>query len=168
MYRDLQTHIYHFQFSIKKTTTMPLKYHLVRRRNMAKDAPEGSTLLYGQIRAGRRISFDRLCSEVSRISTASRGDVQLVIATMLDTMNDHLAEGDIIQMGELGNFRFSAGSKGAADEEEFNTSFFKKGKVIFTPGNMLRTATKRVSYEKLGKQPVSPSGNNEGDDEGSL
>jgi len=116
---------------------------------MRKNAPLGAKLYYGQIRAMNRISFDQLCAEVSRTSTASRGDVQLVIATALECMKDHMAQGDIIQMGELGNFRLSVGSSGATTEAGFSTTLFKKGRVVFTPGSMLRTTTKEISFEKL-------------------
>lgn len=68
---------------------MALKYHLVKRRDMWKGATEGSKLFYGQVRANGRLTFDMLCNEISRVSTASRCDVQLVIASMIESMSQH-------------------------------------------------------------------------------
>jgi len=148
---------------------MPLKYHLVSRRDLRKDAATGARLFYGQIRATNRISFDTLCAQVSRASTASKGDVQLVISSMLECMKDHLAQGDIVQMGELGNFRLTAGSKGAETEKEFTANLFKKGRVVFSPGALLRTASKEVCFEKLlPLKTENDEGTEGGEDEGSL
>lgn len=138
---------------------MALKYHLVRRRDMRKNAAPSATLLYGQVRSERRISFDRLCKDVSKQSTASKGDVLLVINALIDTMQDHLAEGDIVHLGELGTFRITAGSTGAATEEEFNTSLFKKGRIVFTPGSELKLTTREVNFEKI--VPLKSAGSEE-------
>lgn len=132
---------------------MALKYHLVKRRDMRKDAPVDSKLFYGQVRATGRITFDRLCAEVSRGSTASKGDAQVVITTMLESMVDHLKDGHIVQMGDLGSFRFSAGSKGVENQEDFNTTtHFKGSRIVFTPGPMLRSAKGEIGFEKI--QPL--------------
>ncbi|MCD8194527.1 MAG: hypothetical protein LUD74_08295 [Tannerellaceae bacterium] len=44
---------------------MALKYHLVRRLDMRKDAAAGSTLLYGQVRANERVKLRSLCEMIS-------------------------------------------------------------------------------------------------------
>ncbi len=128
---------------------MALKYHLVSRPDMRKDAPAGSKLLYGQIRVQNSIGFDKLCDTISAVSTASKGDVQVVISGLMYALKEHLESGNTVQVGELGNFRMSAGCSGAATAEEFNTSLFKKGKVIFTPGTYLKDIGYKVRFEKM-------------------
>ena len=57
---------------------MSLSYHIVQRPDKHKDAEEGATLYYGQVRVRQTVSFDRLCETIADRSTASKGDVQLV------------------------------------------------------------------------------------------
>lgn len=128
---------------------MSLKYHLVQRPDKRKGATEGSKLYYGQVRAQGTIDFNRLCETIAAYSTASKGDVMLVIDGLLFVLKQSLADGNIVQMGEFGNFRMSAGSSGVETEKEFSTSLFKKGRIIFTPGSMLKEITTKNKFEKL-------------------
>lgn len=76
------------------------------------------------------------------------GDVKLVIDGILSVMEERLEEGDVIQLGRLGNFRMVAGSKGVENEADFNTSFFNKARIVFSPGTML-TQVKRMSHSNI-------------------
>lgn len=128
---------------------MSLKYHLVLRPDKSKDAAEGSKLYYGQVRSQQTTDFNRLCETIAAHSTASKGDVMLVLDGLLFALTQQLADGNIVKVGEFGNFRMTAGSKGSATQEEFNTSLFKKGRIIFTPGTMLKHITTQPKFEKL-------------------
>lgn len=81
---------------------MALNYHLVKRPDMRKDAAAGSELYYAQVRALKKVSFEKLCSMIAMRSTAFIGDVMLVIEGLLSVMQERLEEGDIISMGRLG------------------------------------------------------------------
>lgn len=128
---------------------MPLKYHLVLRPDKRKDAAKDSKLYYGQIRSQQTTDFNRLCETISAHSTASKGDVMLVIDGLLYVLTQNLADGNVVQMGEFGNFRMVAGSTGTATEDAFTTTLFKKGRIVFTPGSMLKTITSKPKFEKL-------------------
>ena len=120
---------------------MALKYHLVQRLDKSKDAAAGSKLYYGQIRAQQKLEFNKLCEIIASYSTASRGDVMLVIDGLLYVMRQHLENGEVVQVGDFGNFR----------------SLFKKGRIVFTPGPMLKEVTAKPKFEKI--VPITSSGN---------
>ena len=105
---------------------MSLNYRLVRRPDMRKDAAEGSKLYYAQVRSLKKLKFEKFCNMVAVRSSAFVGDVKLVIDGILSVMEERLEEGDVIQLGRLGNFRMVAGSKGVENEADFNTSFFNR------------------------------------------
>ena len=84
---------------------MALSFHLVKRPDMRKDAAEGSKLFYAQVRSLKKLDFNKLCDLIAVRSTAFIGDVMLVIEGLLSVMEERLEEGDVIQMGRLGNFR---------------------------------------------------------------
>ena len=141
---------------------MSLSYHIVQRPDKHKDAEEGATLYYGQVRVRQTVSFDRLCETIADRSTASKGDVQLVIDGLLHVLSQNLAEGNVVQVGDFGNFRMNAGSSGAATAEEFTTSLFKNGKIIFTPGRKL---TEELKFEKITPLPSETEEEDNTDDE---
>ena len=124
---------------------MALKYHLVQRLDKSKDAAAGSKLYYGQIRAQQKLEFNKLCEIIASYSTASRGDVMLVIDGLLYVMRQHLENGEVVQVGDFGNFRMLAGSKGTAVADDF------------TPGPMLKEVTAKPKFEKI--VPITSSGN---------
>lgn len=127
---------------------MSLNYRLVRRPDMRKDAAEGSKLYYAQVRSLKKLKFEKFCNMVAVRSSAFVGDVKLVIDGILSVMEERLEEGDVIQLGHLGNFRMVAGSKGVENEADFNTSFFNKARIVFSPGTML-TQVKRMSHSNI-------------------
>ena len=129
---------------------MALSFHLVKRPDMRKDAAEGSKLFYAQVRSLKKLDFNKLCDLIAVRSTAFIGDV------ILSVMEERLEEGDVIQMGRLGNFRMVAGSKGTENEKDFNVSLFNKARIVFSPGTMLNEIRKNAKYEKMDTETVTP------------
>lgn len=139
---------------------MSLNFHVVKRPDMSKDAEKGDQLYYGQIRSLKKVSFQKLCDMIAMRSTAFIGDVMLVVEGLLSVMQERLEEGDIIQMGRLGNFRMVAGSKGAATVDDFDTSLFKNARIVYVPGTMLNDIRRNATYEEikpLSSEKSSPS-----------
>lgn len=128
---------------------MPLNYRLVKRPDMRKDAAEGAKLFYAQVSSQQKIKFEKLCDMISMRSTAFTGDVMLVIEGLLSVMQERLEEGDVVQMGRLGNFRMVAGSKGVETEKDFTTALFNNARIVFSPGVMLTEIKKNASFEKI-------------------
>ena len=138
-----------FYKPLKNKTSMALSYSLIKRRNMEKDAPVGSKLVYGSTRTTSKMDLNKLCDAIAAHSTASRGDVMLVLEGLIYILTERLQAGTVVSMGNFGNFRMVAGSVGALTEEEFNTSMFKKPRIIFKPGILLREVTNNAKFEKL-------------------
>ena len=127
---------------------MPLKYRLVKRKDMSKDAAEGAELYYAQTSISKKVDLNRICSRISKYSTASRGDILLVLDGLITVMNESLADGESIHLGDFGSFRMVAGSKGSSTEKDFNSSLFNRAHIVFYPGTMLMDIVRDASYEK--------------------
>ena len=138
---------------------MSLNYRLVRRPDMRKDAAEGSKLYYAQVRSLKKLKFEKFCNMVAVRSSAFVGDVKLVIDGILSVMEERLEEGDVIQLGRLGNFRMVAGSKGVENEADFNTSFFNKARIVFSQ------VKKNVTFEHLDLVPAGDKPSSGGGEE---
>ena len=130
-----------------------------------KDAAEGSKLYYAQVRSLKKLKFEKFCNMVAVRSSAFVGDVKLVIDGILSVMEERLEEGDVIQLGRLGNFRMVAGSKGVENEADFNTSFFNKARIVFSPGTMLTQVKKNVTFEHLDLVPAGDKPSSGGGEE---
>ena len=105
---------------------MSLMYHLVQRPDKSEGAGPDAKLYYGQIRVRQQITFDQLCETIADRSTASKGDVQVVLDGLIHVLNQQLQNGNSVQMGDFGSFRMSCGSKGVITKEEFDTSLFNR------------------------------------------
>ena len=144
---------------------MSIKYKLVLRKDLSKGAAEGDKKYYASVNNNGTFSFDDLCESVSAISTASRGDVLVVMDGALSVMKNALLRGEIVQFGELGNFQINTGSKGVATAEEFKTNLIRKARIIFRPGAVLKDTLGKVNYERIGKDAASSEGGGSGEEE---
>lgn len=136
---------------------MPAKYKLVLRKDMRKNAAADAKLYYANAKAAGTVSVYELCELISEGSTASAGDVKLILEELIRVMRRCLGKGEVVQVGELGNFQLQFGSTGTLTEKEFNQALIKSKRIVFRPGRMLRDAVHNYSYEKLvPTEPVAP------------
>lgn len=128
---------------------MPAKYTLVLRNDMRKDAVAGSKLYYANAKASGECGMYELCDLISLSSTASAGDVRLILDELIEVMKRSLGKGEVVKVGELGNFQLQFGSTGTATKKAFNQALIKSKRIVFRPGKMLREAIKNYTFEKL-------------------
>ena len=140
---------------------MAIKYKLVLKKDMSKDAAEDSKLWYAQgINAGE-MSLEELCEDIAESSTLTSADVKAALDRLTWALNKNLRAGRIVKVGELGNFRMTFGSKGSENAEDFDISLIKKPKVTFYPGKKLQQARTEISFERIGASPLDETENDE-------
>lgn len=128
---------------------MSVKYKLVKRRDLSKDAAEGAQKFYASVNSSGKMDFMQICEQVSSRSTASKGDVMLVLDGLLYCMKESLLRGEVVQMGEFGNFQANVGSAGVSLAEEFKADMIRKPRIVFRPGVMLKDTLRKVSFERI-------------------
>jgi len=85
------------------------------------------------------VTVKEVCKRISERSSYSKGELEGCIGEFLLEIVNVLDEGNIAQMGDLGNFRMSIKTGTPTDTvKEFKTSCIDKGKVLFYPGSDLR------------------------------
>lgn len=142
---------------------MALKYRLVQRKDMSKDAPEGAKKFYGSVSATGTLGFDQICSNIAAYSTASPGDVKLVLDGLLFVATEALLRGEVVQLGELGNFQLKMSSAGTEKAADYEASMLSRPHIVFRPSIRLKTAVARVGVEKW--PTVSGTGSTGGGEE---
>lgn len=143
---------------------MGMNYQFVRRRDMRENAPKDQLLYYAQTYCSNRVRFASFVRMVAGHCSMSRGDVMNVLDGAIFFLTELLLNGSIVEMGDLGNFRITAGSSGVTDIKDFDTSLFNRPKITFMPGVMLTSIYRDVKYER-GTPPGkdnSQSGSGEG------
>lgn len=120
-------------------------YIVMARKNLLK--PEEAPKYYAVARSGRKVAVKDVCKRISERSSYSKGELEGAIGEFLIEIVNVLQEGNIVQMGDLGNFRMSLKTgTPTATEKEFKSSCIDKGKVLFYPGNDLRKLCKTLDY----------------------
>ena len=111
---------------------MAQNYTLMARKNLLK--PDETPKYYAVARSGRKVTVKEVCKRISERSSYSKGELEGCIGEFLLEIVNVLDEGNIAQMGDLGNFRMSIKTGTPTDTvKEFKTSCIDKGKVLFIP-----------------------------------
>ena len=98
------------------------------------------------------------CDQIADRSTASRGDVQVVVDGLLYILKQRLQKGETVQLGDLGHFQAVIGSKGTKLESDFNASLIKRPRIVFRPSVTLKSVTGLAKFEKIVPDAPAPGG----------
>ncbi|GHV47639.1 hypothetical protein FACS1894181_01500 [Bacteroidia bacterium] len=125
---------------------MALKYRTVQVE-LLFGSEAGKKKTYAVAKANGYCDMQKLCNLVSARSSMSSADVKAMVDSLNWVMELELKSGNIVQLGEFGNFRMSIRSRGTDTEAEFNASRIKKAHIIFSPGVSLRSMQANMHYE---------------------
>ena len=137
---------------------MAVQYHLVLRKNLSKNVEEGKEkLYYAQTRATGTCTFDELCNLVAQSSTASSGDVKVVIDRLIEFLLLFLARGEVVQCGEFGTFQLVQTSSGSPTTDDFSSALLYRARLRFRPGEKLRNLIMTAKGERFKLEEVKTS-----------
>ena len=143
---------------------MAIKFKVVKRKLLA-GAEKDSVKNYAIAKSTGVSDLDKLCKLICSRSTLSSADVKAVLDSLNWAMDLELSSGNVVQLGELGNFRMSISSEGTNTPEEFNASKIKGARIIFYPGAALRTTREEVTFEPLDKSWKDSENENDEEEE---
>lgn len=125
---------------------MPIEYVMVKRVNPSdKKAP---MKFYPQAKSTGETTLNEVCSIISNRSTASKGDVMLIVDGFVHTLLQELAKGRIVRMGDLGSFQINVSGEGIDSPEMFSNDMIDSTKIIFRPGKDLKEMLPTLTFEK--------------------
>lgn len=136
---------------------MAVKYRLVQRKDLSKGAGKDDRLFYASANVTGTTGFEAICEQVADRSTASDGDVALVLLGLIRCMEESLLRGEVVQLGALGNFQLVIGSSGTKTEKEFLATLIRKPRIVFRPGVRLREMINKVSFERIAREEQKPT-----------
>ena len=123
-------------------------YSVVPRRNPSEKGTPPK--YYAQAQARGDVNIREMAARIQSTCTVTKADVYAVLVALEDVIVEALQNGEIVRLGELGTFQLSLSGKGAATEEDFDTSLIKKARINFRPGLTLADMLGSLSFSKVG------------------
>lgn len=109
--------------------------------------------------------LDDIAQMVEQISAISTGDVLSVLNTLGKIVATELANGRIVDLGDLGRIRLSLRSKGVATAEEVKRETIQTTRAIFVPGQAIRHRQRNLSFAYTSAEPQPRSAEDKPHDE---
>lgn len=130
---------------------MAINYSVTQRANPKDSMAEPKWYANAQVAAN--YSFDTLCSNVEKMSTATDGDVRAVLSTALYCIEQALRRSESVTLGDLGTFAVGLSSTGTDTAEEFTAANISKARVTFRPARRLKELAKAFQYKRVEVRP---------------
>lgn len=133
---------------------MAIKYAVAK----AVSGKERKDTYYARAQYDGVTSIDDIAQLVEQISAISVGDVLSVLNTLGKIVATELANGRIVDLGDLGRIRLSLRSKGMSKPEEVRRETILATRAVFVPGTALRREQQglRFAFTTAEPQPRKP------------
>ena len=125
---------------------MPVKFNVVERGNPANAAAPKK--FYPSIQSGGRMTLRELAKEISTISTVSSTDTMAVLEALLTIIPKELSKGNIVELGDFGNFWLKANAEGADTSEAVRATQINTLLPRFIPGKEFKKVLDTIEFEK--------------------
>ena len=125
---------------------MSVKYSVVERGNPSNlQAPKK---FYPSISSSGRKSLRQLAGRIAEISTVSSADTMAVLEALLTVIPQELAAGNIVELGDFGNFWLKANADGADTAEAVRASQITTLLPRFNAGKEFKKVLASIEFEK--------------------
>lgn len=141
---------------------MAITYCKVQRKNPLKpiDAPRW----YAQSKAIKVVDLEQIAEEIAYASSATKGDIMLVLDGVIMALARRLSEGEIVRFGELGSFRCTLKNRrkiwdealedfvpaAPYDSKDFSASRnIESCSIRFEPGPILKNMCKTAKFRAI-------------------
>lgn len=128
---------------------MAIKY-AVQKTQTGKEKKE---YYYARAQYDGVTHLDDIAQMVEQISAISVGDVLSVLNTLGKIVAVELANGRIVDLGDLGRLRLSLRAKGVAKPEEVKHETIQSTRAIFVPGQAIRHKQQHLSFAYASAEP---------------
>ena len=126
---------------------MSIKFNVVERgRPGHAEAPKK---YYPSLQSTGRATMRQLAEEASDISTLSSPDMMAAIEAFLTLIPNHLANGEVVELGDFGGFWLRFSAEGAETPAEVRGNQITTLIPRFMPGKEFKRALRQVKFEKI-------------------
>ena len=127
-----------------------IKYSVVPRIN--PQSPRSGYKYYGQSQANGVVTLKEMAQRIEESTTCTYTDAIAVLTALENRIRESLANGEIVQLGEIGNLQINVVNKsgGSETEEDYTAASNIVGaKIRFRPGAGIRSVLYGLNFEKV-------------------
>ena len=125
---------------------MTVKFNIVERGNPSnREAPKK---FYPSVQSSGRVTTRDVVEMAAQRSTMSSIDMMAAIETFLAIIPEQLAKGNIVELGEFGNFWLRIEAEGAETEDAVRADFITGVKPRFNPGKLFKKVLDGIDFIK--------------------
>jgi predicted histone-like DNA-binding protein len=125
---------------------MTVKFNVVERGNPSNQAAPKK--FYPSIESSGRKTMRELAAQISQISTVSSVDTMAVLEALLTIIPQELVAGNIVELGDFGNFWLKANADGADTAEAVRATQITTLLPRFNAGQEFKKALTSIKFEK--------------------
>jgi predicted histone-like DNA-binding protein len=129
---------------------MPIKFNIVERGRPAHS--EAPKKYYPSIQSTGRVSMIELAKRASDMSTLSTPDMVAAIEVLLTIIPDELAHGNIVELGDFGNFWLRSSAEGIEDPAKVSGDQITTLIPRFIPGKRFKHVLRQVQFKRMRKK----------------
>jgi len=126
---------------------MTVKFNVVERGNPSN--PAAPKKFYPSIKSSGRKTLRQMAERISQISTVSSTDTMAVLEALLTTIPQELAAGNIVELGDFGNFWLKSNSEGSDVAEAVRANSINTILPRFIPGKEFKKILNSIEFEKV-------------------
>lgn len=137
---------------IHAVANKPLQFVIVERK-LAIGKHAGKVMQIAKPTGRHRIDFRNFCERVAKSTTFNRQEVEAVLNYATEIAKDIVANGDIVDFGDLGTLMPSFKSKAVEKGHAFNANIHIEKPVVFLQPSKKYFTLTDVSYEQTTVKP---------------
>lgn len=126
---------------------MALKYKIASTYKPG-EGKNGEKIFFPKLTGTSQVNIAEVAKRLAARSTASEGDVYLVIMDLVDLIPDLLAEGKTIKLDRLGTFRLHARVQTSNTSDKITVRDIKEIRLNFKPDNEMKNVLQTIDIEK--------------------
>ena len=133
---------------------MSVKFNVVERGKPGDiEAPKK---YYPSIQSSGRVTLRQISQTVSQMSTLSSADTMAVLEALLTVIPQELSRGNIVELGDFGNFWLRTDTEGAETAEEVRASQVTNVLPRFNAGKEFKKVLDTIEFVKTSEPSANP------------
>lgn len=125
---------------------MPVTYNIVKKHNQVN--PEAPPRYYPSVKSTGRVTMRNLAETIAAMSTVSSIDVYAVLEALTSLLPEELANGNIVELGDLGSFSIRARATGEPNRSDVSSKNITKLLPRFYPGKRFTEMLSKARFVK--------------------
>ena len=121
----------------------------IARMNVPQNGGTRVDKYYAKAVTMGRSTLPMIAGSIQNRCTVTRPDILAVLAAFVDDVYDRLQQGQIVELGELGNMQLLIHNNGgAATKADWTPDLIKKAVIVYRPSVMMKKAAKGTSFQR--------------------